>query len=97
MTKKPVLTEDVIAQATNLIRRRNELVAQLEKVRAGLKFDEPTRGTLTFPGQPHSALNVMVTHEVFDALVQPYSDQIEGLNNQLKALGVVTVDEEHST
>lgn len=87
-----VFTESTVVKAMEMIQRRNSLVQRVEEIKDQIRpLEGATKGLLIINNK---RLSVMVTLDVFDHLVKPFTDEIEKTNNGLKALGVVTVDEE---
>lgn len=92
------MNENDVNKAQEMILRRNSITRQIEK----LKDSTAVVGAKgrRIAAQLHfssDSINIGLTQEIFDLIVKDMEDQVELVNTQLKAMGVVTFDEKVTT
>ncbi len=88
------MRESSIKLATEMIERRNKLIRQIEQLQDHSRL---VTGGSKISAQLHfnsGTIHIGVTQEIFDLIVTDMKDQAEYINNQLKGMGITTLDEE---
>lgn len=89
------MKEDDIKKATGMIERRNNIIHQIGKLQ-DCKAVVATKGR-KIAAQLHfssDSIHIGLTRKILDLIVQDMRDQAEYINNQLKSMGITTLDEE---
>lgn len=88
------MRESDIKQITEMIERRNKLIRQIGKLRDSLPLkvgDKRIAAQLHFSSD---SIHIGLTQEIFDLIITDMVNQAEYVNNQLKEMGITTLDEE---
>jgi hypothetical protein len=92
------ITESDLKKVVGLIAKRDAMVKRSSEFLSHAYFKDrvqkvPLHGTLILEGEGMS-LPVVLTSEIVELMTVNYQDEIEAINKEIQALGILTVDQE---